>query len=185
MTRKYTWLKDLSSMHYGRELSHICGYTRELDVTFYGKKILHLCGYWKIILFIWSWATPILVDYETSCVGKTIFLSFRAYKEYPNQRSYTSCALIWKQGGPGLWIGNKYGMSINVIWTNWKETWILDIHIARKYTWLKDLSSMYYGRELSCFCGYTQELDLMERKYCISMGTGKWFYFYDCRWLQF
>jgi hypothetical protein len=37
---------------------------------------------------------------------------------------------------------------------------ILDIHMARKYTWLKDLSSMYYGREFSCVCGYTRELDL-------------------------
>jgi hypothetical protein len=38
-------LKDLSSMYYGRKLSHVCGYTQELDLTFYEKKILHFCGY--------------------------------------------------------------------------------------------------------------------------------------------
>jgi hypothetical protein len=38
-------------MYYGRELSHVCGYTRVLDLTFYEKKILYFCGYWKIILF--------------------------------------------------------------------------------------------------------------------------------------
>jgi hypothetical protein len=42
-----------------------------------------------------------------------------------------------------------------MIWTNYKETMILDIHMAKKYTWLKDLLSMYYGRELSRVCGYT------------------------------
>jgi hypothetical protein len=31
-------------MYYGRELSHICGYTWELHLTFYGKEILYFCG---------------------------------------------------------------------------------------------------------------------------------------------
>jgi hypothetical protein len=48
----------------------------------------------KTILFQWLWATLILFDYETHCIGKIIFLSFHAYKERPNQRSYTLCALI-------------------------------------------------------------------------------------------
>jgi hypothetical protein len=43
--KKYTWLKDLSSMYYGMELSHVCGYMRELELTFYDKEILHFCGY--------------------------------------------------------------------------------------------------------------------------------------------
>jgi hypothetical protein len=38
-------------MYYERELSHVCGYTQELDLTFYGNEILHFCGYWKTILF--------------------------------------------------------------------------------------------------------------------------------------
>jgi hypothetical protein len=34
------------SMYYERELSHICGYTGEVDLTFYGKEIFHFfCGY--------------------------------------------------------------------------------------------------------------------------------------------
>jgi hypothetical protein len=44
--------------------------------------------------------------------------------------------------------------------TNWKETMILNISMATKYTWLKDLLSMYYGKELSHVCEYTRELDL-------------------------
>jgi hypothetical protein len=47
-----------------------------------------------------------------------------------------------------------------VIWINWKEIRILDINMVRKFTSLKSLSSIYYGRELSRFCGYTGELDL-------------------------
>jgi hypothetical protein len=47
-----------------------------------------------------------------------------------------------------------------MIWTNWKETRILDIHMTSKYTWLKDLSSIYYERKLSRVYGYTRELDL-------------------------
>jgi hypothetical protein len=83
--------------------------------------------------------TPILVDHKTSCVEKIIYLSFHAYKKCSNRRSYASCALIWRQGGPGLRIGNKYGKYINVIWIKWKETSILNINIAKKYMWLKDL----------------------------------------------
>jgi hypothetical protein len=67
-------------MYYGRELSYVCGYKRELDFTFYGNEMLHFCGYWKTILFQRLWATPILVDYETSCVRKIISLSFYVYK---------------------------------------------------------------------------------------------------------
>jgi hypothetical protein len=81
-------------MHYGRELSCVCEYMRELDLTFYGKEILDFCGYWKMILFLRLWATPILVDYETGCIRNIISLCFHAYKEHPNRRSYTSCALI-------------------------------------------------------------------------------------------
>jgi hypothetical protein len=95
MTRKYTLLKYLSSMYYGRELSHVCGYAWELGMTFYGKEILHFWRYWKIILFLRLWVIPILVDYETSCIRKTISLSFHAHNERPNQRLYTSCAWIW------------------------------------------------------------------------------------------
>jgi hypothetical protein len=32
-------------MYNGRELSHICGYTRELGLTVHGKEILYFCGY--------------------------------------------------------------------------------------------------------------------------------------------
>jgi hypothetical protein len=74
------------TMHYGRELSHVCGYMRERDLMFYGKEILHF--------YLTIAATPILVDHETSCVGNTISLSFHAYKEHPYQRMYASCALI-------------------------------------------------------------------------------------------
>jgi hypothetical protein len=42
---------------------------------FYGNEILHVCGYWKTIFFRQLWATPILVDHETSCGGKLISLS--------------------------------------------------------------------------------------------------------------
>jgi hypothetical protein len=81
-------------MYYGRELSHVCGYTRELDLTFFRKEILHFCGYWKIILFLQMRVTLILVDHETGCIEKIISLSFHAYKERLNQMSYSSCALI-------------------------------------------------------------------------------------------
>jgi hypothetical protein len=39
-------------MYYERELSHVCGYTRELDLMFYVKEILHFYRYWKMILFL-------------------------------------------------------------------------------------------------------------------------------------
>jgi hypothetical protein len=32
-------------MYYGRELSHIYEYTRELDLKFYGNEILHFYEY--------------------------------------------------------------------------------------------------------------------------------------------
>jgi hypothetical protein len=89
-------IKDLSSMYYERELSHVCGYTWELDLTFYGNEILHFYGYWKMILFLRLQQTPILVKHKTSCIENIISLSFQAYKEHPNQRSYASCALIWR-----------------------------------------------------------------------------------------
>jgi hypothetical protein len=73
-------LKDLSSMYYRRELSHICGYTGELDLMFYGNEILYFCCYFKTLLFLLLWATPILVDHETGCIGKIISLCFHAYK---------------------------------------------------------------------------------------------------------
>jgi hypothetical protein len=49
-------------MYYRRDLSHVCGYMRELHLMFYGKKILHFCGYWQMILFLQLWSSPILVD---------------------------------------------------------------------------------------------------------------------------
>jgi hypothetical protein len=117
-------------------------------------------GTGKWFLFLRLWETKILIDHETGCVGKIIFLSFHAYKEHPNRMLCVSCVFIWTHGGPGLRIRNKYEKQIIMIWTNWKETRLLDIHMARKYTWLEDLSSMYYGRELSHVCVYTQELNL-------------------------
>jgi hypothetical protein len=93
--RKYTSLKDLSSVYRERELSHVCGYTWELDLTFYKNEILHFYGYWKMILFLRLWEIPILVDHETGWAENIISLSFHAYKEHPNQRLYVSCALIW------------------------------------------------------------------------------------------
>jgi hypothetical protein len=81
-------------MYYGRVLSHVGGYTRELDLTFHEKKILHLRGYWKTILFQQLQVTMILVDHETGCVKKINSLPFHAYKERPNRMSYASCALI-------------------------------------------------------------------------------------------
>jgi hypothetical protein len=89
---------------------------------FYRKKILHFCGYWKIILFVQLRMTPILVDHDTDCIEKNIMsLYFHAYKKHSNERSYAPCALIWRQGGTGLWIGNKYEKKINMIWINWKN----------------------------------------------------------------
>jgi hypothetical protein len=78
-------------MYYKRELSHVCGYTRELDLPFYENEILHIYGYCKTILFQRLRVTSILVDHKTSCVEKVISLAFHAYKECPNQRSYVSC----------------------------------------------------------------------------------------------
>jgi hypothetical protein len=116
MVRKYTWFKDLSSMYYGRELSHVCGYAWELHLTFYGMKILYFCGYWKTILFLWLRATSILVNRETSCTGKTISLSFHAYKStFKLEAIHVICinlkvrwfwTLNWKQ----IWEVNKYNL---------------------------------------------------------------------------
>jgi hypothetical protein len=39
------------TMHYGRELSHVFWYTRELDLMFYGNEILHFYVYKKTTLF--------------------------------------------------------------------------------------------------------------------------------------
>jgi hypothetical protein len=39
MTRKYTWLKDLSSIYYGRKFSYVCGYTQNLDLTWVRKEL--------------------------------------------------------------------------------------------------------------------------------------------------
>jgi hypothetical protein len=62
-----------------------------------------------MILFQWLQATSILVDHETSSVGKLISLAFHVYEERPNQRLYVSCASIWRQGGLALQIENKHG----------------------------------------------------------------------------
>jgi hypothetical protein len=35
----------LSSMYYGKKISHVCGYTIELDLMFYGNEILHFYEY--------------------------------------------------------------------------------------------------------------------------------------------
>jgi hypothetical protein len=61
---------------------------------FYGKEILHFYEYWNTILFRRFRATLILINHKTCCVGNIISLSFHAYKERPNRRSYASCALI-------------------------------------------------------------------------------------------
>jgi hypothetical protein len=50
--------------------------------------------FWKTILFWWLRTTPILVDNETGCIGKLTSLSFHAYEECLNQRSYMSCVSI-------------------------------------------------------------------------------------------
>jgi hypothetical protein len=52
-----------------------------------------------MILFWWLRTTPILVVHKTHWVEKIISLSFNAYKEHLNQRSYASCALIWSENG--------------------------------------------------------------------------------------
>jgi hypothetical protein len=41
-----------------------------------------------------NFVSTILVDHEIGCVGKIISLSFHAYKEHPNQRSYAFYAII-------------------------------------------------------------------------------------------
>jgi hypothetical protein len=75
-----------------------------LDMSDLGRICLTLVGrFCKMILFRWLLVTLILVDHETSCVGKIILLAFYAYEEHPNQMSYASCASIWKQDGHGLW----------------------------------------------------------------------------------
>jgi hypothetical protein len=60
--------------------------------------------FWKMILFQWLWMTPSLVDNETICVGNIISLSFHEYEDHRNRRWYASCASIWSQSGPGLWV---------------------------------------------------------------------------------
>jgi hypothetical protein len=52
--------------------------------------------------------TSILFDHETGCIRKFISLSFHAYEECSNRRSYLPCALILRYGGPGLRIENKH-----------------------------------------------------------------------------
>jgi hypothetical protein len=75
------------------------------DMSDLGRICPILVGrFWKMILFQWLWTTPILVDYETNCVGNLIFLSFHAYEERPNRRSYTSWASILSQDSPRLWV---------------------------------------------------------------------------------
>jgi hypothetical protein len=63
----------------------------------------------KMILFRRLHVAPILVDHETSCVGKLISLVFHIYKECPNRRSYASYASILRQCVHGLRIRNKHG----------------------------------------------------------------------------
>jgi hypothetical protein len=49
----------------------------------------------------------------SDCVRKLISLAFHTYEERRNQRSYASCASIWRQCCPTLRIGNKHGMWMN------------------------------------------------------------------------
>jgi hypothetical protein len=78
--------------------------------------------------------TPILVNHETDCIGKIISLSFHAYKERPNRRSYTSCALIW--------------LKARWSWTpNWKQIWEVNKHDLDKLERNKDIRYKY-GNEI-------------------------------------
>jgi hypothetical protein len=61
---------------------------------FYRKEILHVLGTLKQFCSDNCEATLILVNHEIGCIEKIISSSFHAYKERPNRRSYTSCALI-------------------------------------------------------------------------------------------
>jgi hypothetical protein len=81
-------------MYYERELSHVCGYMRELDLIFYVKEILHFYGYLEMILFRRLWATTLLDDHETHCVRKIISLSSHTYKRTSKSEVAASCALI-------------------------------------------------------------------------------------------
>jgi hypothetical protein len=68
-----------------------------------------MSGVLEMILFRRLCVTPILVDHETSCVGKLISLVFYVYKERPNRSSYVSYTSILGQCGHGLRIRNIHG----------------------------------------------------------------------------
>jgi hypothetical protein len=55
--------------------------------------------------------TPILVGHETSSIGNTISIAFRAYVEGPKRRSYAIWTSILIRGGPGLRVGLERGNS--------------------------------------------------------------------------
>jgi hypothetical protein len=80
------------------------------DMNVLWKRNIACLWYWIPILFRWLQTTLILVDHETGCVGKLIFLAFHSCEEHPDQSLYMSCALIWRQGCPKLRIGNRHGM---------------------------------------------------------------------------
>jgi hypothetical protein len=88
-------------------MNEIKGNNYDINVLWKGN--IACSGYWKTILFQRLHVTSILVDYETSCVGKFNSLAFHVYKECPNQRLYASYASILKQDAHGLRIGNKHG----------------------------------------------------------------------------
>jgi hypothetical protein len=87
------------------------------------RTYLTLVGrFWKTILFWWLRVTPVLVDHETNCVEKLIFLSFHTYEEHPNWMSYVFCVSIWKQGDSGPW--------------DWLEVWLCNSDLD----WISTLS---------------------------------------------
>jgi hypothetical protein len=47
-------------------------------------------------------------------------------------------------------------IAVKGLWSTdiWKEICLLGTNMARKCTWLQDLSSIHYGRKLSHVCGY-------------------------------
>jgi hypothetical protein len=71
-------MKDLTSMHYGSELTHVCGYMRALDLTWVRKelflgtlhsKICRRCLWKGIISSLWVHA-----DARLMRVRKILFL---------------------------------------------------------------------------------------------------------------
>jgi hypothetical protein len=54
-------MKDLSSMFYGKELSHVCGYMRALDLTWVRKVLFFVALHSKISIFesVWSFVNKL------------------------------------------------------------------------------------------------------------------------------